>query len=233
MKIGILLCDHANSQLRHLSGDYTDMFTNMFKEHAPEITLAYYDIKLSQFPTDINECDAYVSSGAASSVYDDDQWISDFEDFVRLLFKAKKKYIGICFGHQMMARALGSKVSKSNKGWGVGIKTANVIQAQEWMKPQAADYNMLLSHQDQIIELPLGATVLAENSHCEYAMVQIGKHFLGMQGHPEFTKNYAHALMHLRRERIGSECLATADKSFTMELDIGLIVSWIINFIKS
>lgn len=233
MRIGLLLCDHTRPSLRHISGDYSDMFTAMLRSHAPEVALDIYDVQKGDYPPDLDTCDGYVCNGSAASVYDDETWIRHLEAFVRRLYREKRKLVGICFGQQVMAQALGGRVTQSDQGWGVGVKTADVVRRRPWMNPAADSFRLLVSHQDQIVELPAGGEVLAENAHCPISMFQAGESFLGIQGHPDFTKEYARALMYMRQESIGKECLEKADETLVENLDAGLIVSWIVHFIES
>jgi len=233
VRVGLLLCDHTIPSLRHISGDYSDMFTAMMRVHAPDVELEIYDVQKGDYPPDLDTCDGYVCNGSAASVYDDESWIRNLEAFVRRLYREKKKLVGICFGQQVMARALGGQVAKSDQGWGVGVKAAHVVRRRPWMNPAAESFRLLLSHQDQIVKLPPDGEVLAENAHCTVSMFQAGDSFLGMQGHPDFTKEYAKALMHMRKDSIGKECLEKADETLAQKLDVGLIVSWIVHFIES
>ena len=231
--MGLLICDHTKPTVRHISGDYSDMFTAMVRAHAPYVELEIYDVQKGDYPPDLDTCDGYACSGSAASVYDDENWIRHLEAFVRRLYQEKKKLVGICFGHQIMAQALGGRVAKSDQGWGVGVKAAHVARPRPWMNPAAESFRLLVSHQDQIVELPPGGEVLAENAHCSVSMFQIGDSFLGIQGHPEFTKEYAQALMHMRTDSIGKECIEKADETLAQKPDVGLIVSWIVHFIES
>ena len=101
------------------------------------------------------------------------------------------------------------------------------------MSPAADSFRLLVSHQDQIVELPPGGVVLAENAHCSVSMFQTGDSILGIQGHPDFTKEYAKALMVMRKDSIGKECLEKSDETLAQKLDAGLIVSWIVRVIES
>lgn len=209
------------------------MFMAMLRAHAPEVALDIYDVQKGDYPPDLDTCDGYVCNGSAASVYDDETWIRHLEAFVRRLYREKRKLVGICFGQQVMAQALGGRVTQSDQGWGVGVKTADVVRRRPWMNPAADSFRLLVSHQDQIVELPAGGEVLAENAHCSISMFQAGESFLGIQGHPDFTKEYARALMYMRQESIGKECLEKADETLVENLDAGLIVSWIVHFIES
>ncbi|QBY03267.1 GMP synthase [Thalassotalea sp. HSM 43] len=231
MRIALLLCDHVKPELVHVSGDYPEMFQAMFAKHAPEVRLTVFDIQAGQYPQDIDQFDAFLSSGSASSVYEQHDWILEFTLFVRQLFAAEKKFIGICFGHQMIAHALGADVELSEKGWGVGIKKSRVVNKKPWMTPESRDFSMLLSHRDQVLSLPPNGELLACNEHCEISMFQIGKNFLGLQGHPEFTRQYAKALMQFRKNIIPLDIRQRASNTFEQSLDTQVIVSWMLRFV--
>ncbi|WP_371189309.1 glutamine amidotransferase-related protein [Thalassotalea maritima] len=233
MHIALLLCDHVKPQLRHVSGDYADMFTAMFAKYAPRVKLTLFDIQAGIYPENIDDYDAFLSSGSASSVYERDDWIIEFMLFVRQLFAANKKFIGICFGHQMIAHALGAEVTLSEKGWGVGIKTSRVVNPKPWMQPKASEFAMLLSHRDQVLSLPENGQVLACNSHCDISMFQIGNNFLGLQGHPEFTPEYAKALMDFRHEIIPEDIRKQAVATLDKPLSTATLVDWLLAFIRS
>lgn len=232
MRVGLLLCDRVRPELVGISGDYPEMFRAMFRCHAPQVELAVYDIRAGIYPRSPDECDAYISSGSASSVYDNEIWIGDFEDYLKYLYRTDKKFVGICFGHQMMARALGGTVAPSDKGWGVGIKECELTLRKPWMTPAAVGYSILVSHRDQIESLPAAAEILATSPDCEIAMVQIGEHFLGIQGHPEFTPEYARALMDARTAIIPGDCLEAGRESLGATLDTRVIVDWILAFVR-
>ncbi len=233
MHIGLLLCDHIRPELLAIAGDYPDMFSAMFKQYAPQVELSVFDVKAGQYPDDIDHCDAYISSGAAASVFDDEIWIKTFAQYLKHLYLAKKKFIGICFGHQMMAQAFGSEVKLAKNGWGVGVKQYELVTKKHWMKPAVDTINILVSHRDQVDSLPANAQLLAITPDCKIAMYQIGEHFLGLQGHPEFSVEYASALLDYRQKIIPLHILQSAGISLSTELNSQIIVDWIIGFIQA
>ncbi|KGJ95680.1 glutamine amidotransferase-related protein [Thalassotalea sp. ND16A] len=233
MHIGLLLCDHVRPELLAVAGDYPDMFRLMFNQYAPQVRLSVFDVTTGHYPDDIEHCDAYISSGSAASVYDDEIWIKTFEDYLKQLHLAKKTFIGICFGHQMMAQTLGTEVKLATNGWGVGVKQYQLVTKKHWMKPYLETIDIVVSHRDQIDSLPANAQLLATTPHCQIAMYQIGDHFLGLQGHPEFSVEYAKALMDYRQNIIPQNILHAGRKSLANELKIQFIVDWLIGFIQS
>ena len=233
MQIGLLMCDHVAETLRPVSGDYADMFVALFARHSPEVTLTFYDIQNGDYPRALDECDGYLSTGSRYSVYDRDPWILDFQNFVRTLYREKQKFVGICFGHQMIAHALGGSCVKADTGWGVGVHEVAVYAKKPWMNPALSAYNLIVSHQDQVVALPSDSEVLGGNAHCPYAMMAVGGHFLGIQAHPEYNAAYADALVHTRVERIGHGVVQQARRSLYKEIDEAAVARWISTFFSA
>ncbi len=232
MRIGLLVCDHVNAEFQPLVGDYPDLFANLLKPAAQEMELVIYDLTQGQFPADVHECDGYISTGSRYSVYDEVAWIHDLSAFVRELHAEEQKFVGICFGHQMIAHALGGEVKKTERGWGMGVKAVEIDHPQAWMQPALPAYNLLLSHQDQVETLPPDAVVIGSNTHCPNSMIAVGEHFLGIQAHPEFTTRYAEALYCSRVERIGQEKVETALATLNTPLDTLTMARWMAEFLS-
>jgi GMP synthase-like glutamine amidotransferase len=194
------------------------------------VTFETFDVEQSQFPPHLLACDAYLITGSKHSVNDPWPWISELEHFILKLHQAQIKLIGICFGHQLIAKALGGKVSKSPQGWGIGMSTNRVLQRKPWMMPFCEQFNLLMSHQDQVIELPKDTDVLASNAHCPFYMLQIGNN-LTIQGHPEFTKDYSKALIEYRHDLLDPLCYEKGLQSLALPEDKRIIAQWITHFL--
>lgn len=238
MKIGILQCDHVREELQAEFGDYPQMITSLFANVAPDYQFKLYDVQAFEYPEHLDECDAYISTGSRHSVYDDLPWIARLEDFIRELDQAKKKYFGICFGHQIMIQALGGEVRKSDKGWGIGVTGNQVYQAENakpWMEPIKPELSLIASHQDQVVTLPpeVNIDVLAGSAFCPYYMLAYGNHFLSVQGHPEFNKDYSSTLMGVRRNIIPTERIEQGKASLATPLDDQVFACWVVNFFQA
>jgi len=213
-------------------GDYDDVFRNYLKQYAPQVVLEPFDATLENYPSDLEKYDAFLSTGSRFSVYDDEGWVKTLEQFVQELYAQKRTFIGICFGHQMMAQALGGKVAKSPKGWGVGVHTFEIEAKESWMQPPLDAFKILMSCQDQVEVLPEGSKVLAGSDFCPVGMYRVGEHFLGVQGHPEFSTSYAEALMDDRLERIGEAAVAKAKASLSKTPHQKELTHWLLQFIE-
>jgi len=229
MRLGLLVCDHVRPEFEHISGDYPDMFRRLFAGH-PDVEIVVYDVIGGEMPADPGECDAWITTGSRHSVNDDEPWIRDLEGFVRDVAKEQVPFVGVCFGHQLIAKALGGTVVKSERGWGVGAKEVEV-KGDLGLGPS---YTVLTSHQDQIEELPPAAEILGWNEHCPVSMLGVGEKMIGIQGHPEFDPAYSQALMESRRGGLIPE--ATVDDglaSLEGGTDGALLVDWILERFRS
>ncbi len=232
MKLGILKTDAVRPEWVPDFGEYPDMFIGLLGEVDPDLEFRVYDVEQGQYPADIDEVDAYLITGSKSSVYDDKPWIATLMDFVRELDRRRKKLVGICFGHQLVAQALGGKTEKSTKGWGVGLHTHRFNQIPRWHDDEALDFDILVSHQDQVVSNATGAQVLASSEFCENAVCQIGDHILTFQGHPEFVPEYSREIMEFRREMIGEQTYTNGMASLAVNPQRERVARWILNFLR-
>lgn len=231
-RIGLLLCDHAPQSLRHIAGDYDAMFDALFTPVDPGAQWLVFDVTRGQYPAHLQDVDGYLISGSSASVYDDDGWIADLEAFVRKLHDAKVPTVGVCFGHQMIARALGGEVAKSKRGWGIGVREVAVTGHHWWMRPARDNVSLVVSHQDQVLSLPVDATsVIYGYEHCPIAIYTIEDHFLAMQGHPEYLPAYGRALAQRRADIIPEAVREEAEATFERPTDRAVLARWILNFL--
>ncbi|MBF0589420.1 MAG: hypothetical protein HQL53_09840 [Magnetococcales bacterium] len=231
MKIGYLRVGFTPEALRDEYGEYLEMYTEMFRLFLPAVELHCYEVRDGEMPTDPAECDAWICCGSADSVYDDLPWIAPLKQFVRDLYEAGGRMVGICFGHQLIAEALGGKVDRAKSGWGIGIHEVRLSGARKWMTPFRSKYNLLYSHQDQVVQLPKGANLLGSSDHCPNAIYTVDGRFLGIQGHPEFDRPYTKALILSRADRIDAGTIEAALKSLYMDLHREDLFLWLGRFL--
>lgn len=232
MRIGLLQCGHIHPDLVPDHGDYPELFADLLGGYG--IELVTYDVATAPLPGATDECDGWLVSGSADSVYDDLPWIAPLEAFLRQVLDEGAPLVAICFGHQLLAQALGTKVARSDAGWGVGAHDYEVLQTPPWMDPlPTGPIRLLASHQDQVTELPPGATLLARTDHCPIAAYSIGATALAIQPHPEFTVPISAGLVDRRRERIGASTSDRALASLDEPLDDALVARWMSAFLRS
>jgi len=218
-------------QLSAQHGEYSDMIISLLDAVGAGFRYTVLDAEKETLPREPSDYDGFVITGSKMSVYDDVDWINNLKRFVVEASRQNKKLLGICFGHQLLASAFGGVVDKSSKGWGLGIATFDICCHKTWQKPAQNNISLLMSHQDQVAQLPDDAQRIAGNEFCPYACFQLGDNILGIQGHPEFSPAYLQALINTRRNRIAEAVVKKAEQSLYSPND-GLIVGrWISNFL--
>ncbi|KAA0696705.1 GMP synthase [Halopseudomonas laoshanensis] len=232
MKIGLLQCDDVMESLQVAHGNYPEMFNELLLARHPDAQIRVYRCMDGELPQDLNECDAYITSGSKFGVNDGLPWIDALQECIARMWEQGTPLVGVCFGHQLMAKALGGEVIKSPKGWGVGMSFNQVLVRKSWMKPWQDKLDLVVSHQDQVSLLPPQAEILASSEFCPYYLVQYGQHFMSVQGHPEFCKSYSRDLMDARRGVIAHARLREGQASLSAEVDAPVMSSWIINFMQ-
>ena len=232
MKIGILQCDSVPAELQPEFGDYPDMFRYLLTKADPRLDFAVYDLVHEEMPPDLNACDAWLFTGSKCGANDDSAWIRHAGELVRSLHAQRRPTVGICFGHQLIARTLGGRVERA-RDWGVGVHTTQLLRQRPWMQPARHELSLLVSHQDQVVELPPDAVHLASHPFCPNDMYQIGQHIFTCQGHPEFPKGYARTVMRRRRERIGERIFREGMASLEQATDGDVAAAWIVAFLRA
>ncbi len=127
--------------------------------------------------------------------------------------------VGICFGHQLLARALGARVEKAAAGWGVGPHDYEVLERPAWMADAPETIRLNAMHQDQVLSLPEGAKVVARSEFCPFAVLAYDDRAMSIQAHPEFDNAYERALITMRRGKLIPE--ARAEPAFTALAETG------------
>ncbi len=183
MKIGILQTGHSPQDLIGDLGNYGQLFVHLLDGQG--FTFEIFDVLNMQFPAGPADCDGWLITGSRHGVYEDLPFIAPLEDLVCQIFEADRPLVGICFGHQIIAQALGGTVEKFSGGWAVGRQT------YDW-----GDKTVALNawHQDQVIALPEGAQVYGANDHCAHAALIYGKQAFTVQAHPEFGSTFVAGL---------------------------------------
>lgn len=236
LRIGILQTDHVREAFVDRHGDYPDMFHQLLHAAALEAGIPVpafldFDVQHGHYPACVSDCDGYVITGSRDSVYDDRPWIRELESFVLTLHQQRQKLIGICFGHQLIAQALGGETRPAAVGWAVGVHSSRVLAAPAWMQPHSKEYALLSSHKDQVTRLPDGAVRLAENDFCPNAAFTIGDHILAIQGHPEFAKAYSADLMAFRRDLLGETVYQRGLASLEAPIARERVGQWMLSFL--
>ena len=222
MKIGILQTGHAPAEVLGTLGDYPDMFARLLSGRGLDFeTWAVVD---NDFPPGADAADGWLVTGSKHGAYEDHPWIPPLEELLRAIAASSRPMIGICFGHQIIAQALGGRVEKFSGGWAIG--------------PQAYDFDgtaLTLNawHQDQVVEKPAAAQTIATNPFCRHAGLAYGDSILTVQPHPEFGADMVAALIRHRGPGLIDDAqLAQAEARLDTALDAPAFANRMADFFK-
>ncbi|PJI91221.1 GMP synthase (glutamine-hydrolysing) [Yoonia maricola] len=222
MKIGILQTGHAPDEILETTGDYDVLFQNMLAGNG--FDFATYDVVDMDFPDAITDCHGWLITGSKHGAYEDHPFIPPLEAFIRDVYAADIPMVGICFGHQIIAQALGGTVEKFADGWAVGHTTYN------W---NGAPISLNAWHQDQVTALPDGAQVIAGNAFCQNAALIYGQKVFTTQPHPEFGSAYVDTLARSRGKGVVPDNqLAEVKANLDKPIDNAFVASQIARFFK-
>ncbi|MFN8051818.1 MAG: hypothetical protein U0Q22_10300 [Acidimicrobiales bacterium] len=228
-RLGLLLCGHVHPDALDIGGDYPALFGGLFVSHHVEIVP--YAVEDGRLPESVDECDGWITSPSRASVLDTHPWVADLSAFVVEAVTRERPFIGICFGHQLIAQLFGGRVERAGVGWGVGVKDYEIVERRPWMMPPARSIALVASHEDQVMEMPPGATLLARSPYCPIAAFELGSRCVTLQPHIEFTPAISRRLTELRRELIGGETADRALASLDRETDRDLVAHWFSQFL--
>lgn len=222
MRIGILQAGHSPEALSQVHGNYGGLFEKMLAGQGFDFTI--YNVVDMSFPKSSAECDGWLITGSKHGAYDDLPFIAPLEVLIRDIYVAELPLVGICFGHQIIAQALGGIVKKFDGGWVVGRQT------YDW---RGASISLNAWHQDQVVEPPKGATPIAGNAFCQNAALIYGKRAFTVQAHPEFDAAFIADLAEQRgRGVVPDELLNAALDQLDQPIDNAILAQQIGTFFK-
>ena len=215
-------------------GDYPSMFARLLGEQGLNLEVCRV-VRGDDIPA-LESADGFLITGSRHGVYDNLPWMEPLKTFIQSCAQKHVPIIGICFGHQIMAEALGGKVVKSEKGWGLGPSTYTVTNKNLLTDaPDTLTINAI--HQDQVVKKPADAEVICSSEFCEFAGLVYGgnaPYALSLQPHPEFKSDFVSDLISARRGDaypvdVADSALAKMDNP----LDSHRCAKWFADFYKS
>ncbi|MGB3625140.1 MAG: glutamine amidotransferase [Henriciella sp.] len=235
MKLTIIETGLPPEPLRQHWPRYPAMFHELIAPHMPGLETEAVSVVTGEAFPDLDETEAILVTGSAAGVYEIHPWMQPLFNFIQRAAAKTIPQIGICFGHQAVAKALGAKVGKSDKGWGIGRHTYQICERPAWMGGYDREtFSLGVSHQDQVESLPPGASVVAASDFTPFAVLDYGDvPAISFQGHPEFASGFSCALYNVRRgTAFSAQAVDEACTSLDRPIDNALVGAWIANFLK-
>ncbi len=219
MKLCILDNDVLDPSIAGTYTSFAAMFERLFRKAGANWAIESFNTMRGEYPASFDGYDAVLLTGSHADSFSPDPWVVTLRAQVEQLLRNKKKLLGVCFGHQLIGLCLGAKVDRAPQGWGTGRMTydwhaPHLPHAPRAQEPQGkAQISLLASHQDQVLELPPGATLLASNDFCPVAAYAVGEEVFCIQPHPEFVEDFSAYLLNKRRTLLGEEKHAASIQS--------------------
>ena len=194
-RVNILLCDTFPGRLPAFIPNYESLFMDLFAVIGEQVSYRVFQTWQGELPPVINTDEIYLVPGSLDAAYDDKPWILALLQWIEKAFCQGAKLMGVCFGHQAIARALGGEVRPYDGGFGAGVRTSRVLDEQMKAYFPNGEMRLLYSHHDQVVSLPQDAVLCATSDFCRNESFRIGHQVVTFQGHPEFTVAYSRHLL--------------------------------------
>jgi GMP synthase-like glutamine amidotransferase len=225
MHIAILVTNTDESDFAQAHPKDGQKFSDLLWRVRPDWTFDVYQVKDGHFP-DALDFDGILITGSPASVHDGAPWIAQLEELVRDALKQKTPMFGACFGHQIIARALGARVGYNPQGWVFGRVETEFLCTSQRIALYAA-------HKEQVFELPAGAEIVARTDGCEIAGFSMNTHVLTTQYHPEMTSDFMSALIAEFADTLGRGVAERARSTMAQNTDMDALAEWIAQFYEA
>ena len=238
MHLCILENDDLDPPLAQRYTRVASMFEDLFAQAGYQGRIDTFSARHGQYPARFAIYDAVLLTGSRADAFSDEPWVVALREQVARLLQDQHKLLGVCFGHQLIAHCLGAPVQRAPRGWRVGRQSYEWLGAPEHLglvpaqAAQAAQVALLASHQDQVLALPPGATLLATQPDCPVAAYALGDQVFCIQPHPEFTPEVSAFLLDKRRALMGEPLYEQSMASLSEPHDGLALARFMVRFVQ-
>ncbi|KAA0921144.1 type 1 glutamine amidotransferase [Aquicoccus porphyridii] len=224
MRIAILMTNTDESDFAHRWPMDGEKFPAMMRRVRPGWEFVVYPVKDGVFPETLARVDGVMITGSPASVNSGADWVARLEALVREIIAAGIPLFGACFGHQVIATALGGTVGANPGGWVFGQVEVTFTDGRTMP--------IYASHSEQVLQLPEGAEVIATGPGCPIAGFVVGDGVMTTQYHPEMEPEFVAALIEELADELGPEITARAHASLGTSPDMAETAEWIARFLE-
>ena len=229
VRIGFIRTSETEPPFRQKFGDMLEVFARLL--NSEELELVGIDGYLGQLPA-VDSLDGYLIPGALESADSATGWVRDLRRFVRQLAITRIPVVGVCFGQQIIAQALGGAVAPCANGWQVGVTDVRWQQTPTGCvtPPTGGQTRLYVCHSQEIVALPPDARCIASSDLSRIEAFVVGGSMLGVQGHPEFTCEVAEYYLAKNDIELSPSVVAESRRSLQNGTDHGEIGSMLAAF---
>ena len=234
LRLAVLLTNNDTSAFAaHFPNDGQKV-VQLLQPLRPNWSFEVVPVKDGVLPASPEAFDGYVITGSPASVNDDHlPWVGQLLDFIRAVDAVRQPLIGLCFGHQAVARALGGQVARNAAGWGLGTAPTHWTTTPAWMQPSQATTTLMAAHNEQVTRMPEGAVCLGGSDFCPIGSMQIGQHIWTTQFHPEMPRVFMKALLGYLDDKLDADTITRAHTSLANAADAPLFGQWMVQFFEA
>ena len=234
LRLAVLLTNNDTSAFAaHFPNDGQKV-VQLLQPLRPNWSFEVVPVKDGVLPASPEAFDGYVITGSPASVNDDHlPWVGQLLDFIRAVDAVRQPLVGLCFGHQAVARALGGQVARNAAGWGLGTAPTHWTTTPAWMQPSQATTTLMAAHNEQVTRMPEGAVCLGGSDFCPIGSMQIGQHIWTTQFHPEMPLVFMKALLGYLDDKLDADTMARAHASLNNAADAPLFGQWMVQFFEA
>ena len=230
-RLAVLLANNDESDFSKQFPNDAEKACSLLKGRRPEWVYDIYSVKDGVFP-DVGSADGFIITGSPASVHDKLPWIVQLEDLIREFNEQRVPLVGLCFGHQIIAKALGGRVSHNPGGWRFGVAETDYAKFTSWMEPPISPVRLHACHSEQVSILPPGALLLGGDSFCPIASFALGDHIFTTEYHPEFNQAFMISLADAYRGEMPDEVLDAGREQLRGALHAELFARWMAQFFE-
>ncbi|CAM1503293.1 Fc.00g080690.m01.CDS01 [Cosmosporella sp. VM-42] len=209
LRLAILEADTPQPNTRDKFGGYTGVFTALLTSAAgsaaalaEQVTITGYDVvnDLNSYPA-LADIDAILITGSRHTAFESDPWIVKLVEFTKAAIEGGVRVVGVCFGHQIVGRAMGAALGKSDRGWEVAVTEVDLTEkGKEIFGLDKMHIHQM--HRDIVFDFPPNSIPLGSNQICEVQGMYVPGKYITVQGHPEFTEEIISEIL-FNRHKVG------------------------------